>query len=962
MSDPRPIGIFDSGVGGLTVARAIFDLLPNEPILYVGDNARFPYGPRPLEEIRTFALEIAGYLTERDVKMLVVACNSIEVAAIADVADAHGVPVVGVIDPGVRAAVHATRNHRIGLIGTEATVASGAYQRAIAQTGADVQLFSAACPVFVEHVEAGDTSSDELLEAARGYLVRLDEEDRHPDPGVHALPDALGDDPHGDGGGCPAGVIGRGDRQGRIRDASRVLVAAGGQGRGKRRGSARVPHDRRPRAVPKGRAPFPRPGRGRGRPRRRPGGRGGLVELTVLGSSGTWPNADTATSGYLVQHDGFNLWMDAGTGTLANLQQYIDIPDLHAIVISHEHPDHFVDLYPAFYAWHYGELGEPGFPVFVPTDFSQRLADLVSIDSQVAMRTAFAFTEVAPGEAFEIGPFRVKTEPMAHLGLPALGFRVAVDGQVLAYTGDTGPTHHVEVLARDADLLLAEATWQDRDDLLPFHMSSPAGRGSRAGGGRREACAHPHLAVARSRDLEGPGCRGVPRPDRQRRRGHALRGRFVTVRPDGRATDELRPVAVELGFQEWAEGSVLFSMGRTKVLVAATVQDEAPRWLRGSGSGWVTGEYAMLPRATTERTFREVNKGRPSGRTQEIQRLIGRSLRAVTDLKRLGERTITIDCDVLVADAGTRCASITGGYIALALALRGLAERRAIEGDLLTDTVAAVSVGLRRRSRAARSLLRGGRGRRGGLQRGDDGFGASGRDPGDRRGRAVLPGRPRCAGRSRRGRDQTADADPTRRARVAGALPRAPRDRDEERPQAPRARSHLPRLARPVAHRGEPSRALARRPGTSRHLPRQRPREGARDRVGAARAGDRRRLRHRGRRARGRARAALGAVRREGASDAENLAKLVEVIADEPSDARTARYRCVAAIAWPDGRALHAEGVCDGTLVAAPREAGGSATTRSSSPRVSIGRWPSSRTRRRTGSATAVTRSAPSGT
>ena len=418
------------------------------------------------------------------------------------------------------------------------------------------------------------------------------------------------------------------------------------------------------------------------------------MELTVLGSSGTWPNADTATSGYLVQHDGFNLWMDAGTGTLANLQQYIDIPDLHAIVISHEHPDHFVDLYPAFYAWHYGELGEPGLPVFVPTDFSQRLADLVSIDSQVAMRTAFAFTEVAPGEAFEIGPFRVKTEPMAHLGLPALGFRVAADGQVLAYTGDTGPTHHVEVLARDADLLLAEATWQDRDDLLPFHMSSrQAADHARESGVGKLVLTHiwPSLDHA---DLEGPGGRGVPRSDRHRRRGHALRGWFVTARPDGRATDELRPVAVELGFQEWAEGSVLFSMGRTKVLVAATVQDEAPRWLRGSGSGWVTGEYAMLPRATTERTFREVNKGRPSGRTQEIQRLIGRSLRAVTDLKRLGERTITIDCDVLVADAGTRCASITGGYIALALALRRLAERKAIEGDLLTDTVAAVSVGL----------------------------------------------------------------------------------------------------------------------------------------------------------------------------------------------------------------------------------------------------------------------------
>jgi len=168
----------------------------------------------------------------------------------------------------------------------------------------------------------------------------------------------------------------------------------------------------------------------------------------------------------------------------------------------------------------------------------------------------------------------------------------------------------------------------------------------------------------------------------------------VNERPDGRAPDQLRPVEVELGFQEWAEGSVLFSMGRTKVLVAATVQDESPRWLRGTGSGWVTGEYAMLPRATAERTFREVNKGRPGGRTQEIQRLIGRSLRAVTDLKRLGERTITIDCDVLVADAGTRCASITGGYVALALAIRGLAEAGKVPGDLLHDTVAAVSVGI----------------------------------------------------------------------------------------------------------------------------------------------------------------------------------------------------------------------------------------------------------------------------
>jgi ribonuclease BN (tRNA processing enzyme) len=196
------------------------------------------------------------------------------------------------------------------------------------------------------------------------------------------------------------------------------------------------------------------------------------VKLTVLGASGTWPNPDTATSGYLVQHDGFNLWMDSGTGTLANLQQHIELGRIDAIAISHEHPDHFVDLYPAFYAWHYGELGEPGLPVFVPTGFAQTLADVVSIDSQIAMRAAFALTEVAPGESFEVGPFRVRTEPMAHLGLPALGFRIQSDDTVLAYTGDTGPTHHVEELAREADLFLSEATWQDRDDLLPFHLSS----------------------------------------------------------------------------------------------------------------------------------------------------------------------------------------------------------------------------------------------------------------------------------------------------------------------------------------------------------------------------------------------------------------------------------------------------------------------------------------------------------
>lgn len=173
MSDPQPIGVFDSGVGGLTVARAILDLLPHEPLIYVGDSARFPYGPKPVEEIRRYALEIADYLVHRDVKMLVVACNSVEVSAIGDIAGRAGIPVVGVIDPGTRAAVHATRNGVLGMIGTEATVKSGAYDRAVAATGAGVELHSQACPLFVEHVEEGDTTSDALRAAARGYLVPL---------------------------------------------------------------------------------------------------------------------------------------------------------------------------------------------------------------------------------------------------------------------------------------------------------------------------------------------------------------------------------------------------------------------------------------------------------------------------------------------------------------------------------------------------------------------------------------------------------------------------------------------------------------------------------------------------------------------------------------------------------------------------------------------------------------------
>ncbi|HYU57278.1 MAG TPA: ribonuclease PH [Actinomycetota bacterium] len=165
-------------------------------------------------------------------------------------------------------------------------------------------------------------------------------------------------------------------------------------------------------------------------------------------------------------------------------------------------------------------------------------------------------------------------------------------------------------------------------------------------------------------------------------------------RSDGRAANDLRPIRIEVGYQEWAEGSVLFEMGKTRVLVAASWEPKVPRWLAGTGRGWVTAEYSMLPRATSQRTPREVQQGRPSGRTQEIQRLIGRSLRAVTHLDRMAEQAITVDCDVLQADGGTRTASVTAGYIALGLAVRRLQERGVLGEDVLADSVAAVSAGI----------------------------------------------------------------------------------------------------------------------------------------------------------------------------------------------------------------------------------------------------------------------------
>ena len=165
-------------------------------------------------------------------------------------------------------------------------------------------------------------------------------------------------------------------------------------------------------------------------------------------------------------------------------------------------------------------------------------------------------------------------------------------------------------------------------------------------------------------------------------------------RPSGRTPDQLRPVRFTRRFAKHAEGSVLVEFGDTHVLCTASVEESVPSFLRGKGQGWVTAEYGMLPRSTHTRTAREAAKGKQTGRTQEIQRLIGRSLRAVIDLKALGERTVTLDCDVLQADGGTRTASITGGFVALSEACEKLVQRRAISSSPIHGQIAAVSVGI----------------------------------------------------------------------------------------------------------------------------------------------------------------------------------------------------------------------------------------------------------------------------
>ena len=196
------------------------------------------------------------------------------------------------------------------------------------------------------------------------------------------------------------------------------------------------------------------------------------MEVTILGSQGTWPGPGGQTCGYLVSHDGFHLWVDAGTGTFARLQEHVDLADIGGMMVTHGHPDHFVDMIPAFYARHYGKLGEPGLPFWSPDGFTDLAALLVSENGRNVMAESYDFRVAEEDSPFEIGPFVVTPYVMTHVGVKALGYRIEAGGVALAYTGDTGPCDEVIELARNADVFLAEATYQDTSNLMPFHLSA----------------------------------------------------------------------------------------------------------------------------------------------------------------------------------------------------------------------------------------------------------------------------------------------------------------------------------------------------------------------------------------------------------------------------------------------------------------------------------------------------------
>ena len=211
----------------------------------------------------------------------------------------------------------------------------------------------------------------------------------------------------------------------------------------------------------------------------------------MLGSAGTWPGPGGATCGHLLSHDGVHVWLDAGTGTFARLQEFVGVDDISAIVITHGHPDHFIDVVPAFYARHYGGMGTPNLPFYSPDGFVDGMSVLTSENGRNVMAEAFDFRTIGGGDVFDVGPFHITTFEMTHIGVSSVGYRMEAGGSVLAYTGDSGPCQEVIEMARNADMLVAEATYQDASSKAFFHMSATqAAQHATAAGAKRLVLTH----------------------------------------------------------------------------------------------------------------------------------------------------------------------------------------------------------------------------------------------------------------------------------------------------------------------------------------------------------------------------------------------------------------------------------------------------------------------------------------
>ena len=524
-----PIGIFDSGFGGLTVARAVIDQLPHESVLYLGDTARQPYGPKPIGEVREYALECLDHLVEQGVKMLVIACNSASAAVLRDARERYDVPVVEVILPATRRAVAATHSGKVGVICTRATAQSQAYEDAFA-AAPQIDLTTQACPRFVGFVEEGVTGGPELLAVAHEYLDPLVAD------GVDTL--VLGCTHYPLLTGVISYVMGENvtlvsSAEECAKDVYRVLTE---------RGLEQDPRTAKPvhRFLTTGqpeefeqigrRFLGPELDRVRSSPAGQPtrGAGGALMRMTVVGCSGSYPGPDSPASSYLLEAEqGGRTWrivLDLGNGALGALQRYADPLAIDAVLLSHLHADHCIDLTSYYVLRKYHPTGpRPPIPVYGPDGTPGRLARAYDLPKSPGMREEFAF-HYFPGEPFSDRPVHDHRGG----GLPSgagvcdadRGRRADADllrGHRAVPGPGCGCPPRGPVLVRG---VLRGRAGQ------PARPAPHRGRGRRDGDSRRGAAgrADPRAAVARRRGDPARGGQHLRRPARARRAGQDLRG------------------------------------------------------------------------------------------------------------------------------------------------------------------------------------------------------------------------------------------------------------------------------------------------------------------------------------------------------------------------------------------------------------------------------------------------------